>query len=456
MVHRYLQSLVFCLLLPSFAQASTEGFLESHPLAVLPFAAMLLAIAVLPLFAERFWECHYRKLYVALGLSGPVLFYLAWLEWEGQPGLRRLAEALLDYAEFIVLLGSLYVVCGGIILRGYRPPSPLVNGALLLAGAVSASLIGTTGASMLFIRPVLRINAGRKFNRHIPVFFIFLVSNLGGLLTPLGDPPLFLGFLRGIPFFWTLSLWKQWLVAVGIVLAVFLVWERRALSREPHVDPEALPINEPFRLGGSLNFVFLAGILAAVLMQSDAVAGLVHLPRLHRPWGSAVMLVMAGLSLWLTPTALRHYNQFGWAAIIEVAILFLGIFVTMVPALALLEHAQGHTLGLDAAWKYFWISGTLSSFLDNAPTYLTFATVAAEGHPFAWLTGEQSLILQAISAGSVLMGANTYIGNGPNFMVKALADHAGYRTPSFFGYMLYSIGILLPTFVLITVLFYLP
>lgn len=438
------------------AAAAEESPLRTHPFSILPFVLMLLAIAIFPLFFERFWHSNLRKLFVALGMSLPIVLYLGWLELGGEPGVRKLGETLIEYVQFMILLGSLYTVCGGILIRGLRQPTVATNAGILLGGAVLANLIGTTGASMLLIRPMLRMNVARKHHHHIPVFFIFLVSNLGGLLTPLGDPPLFLGFLRGVDFFWTLGLWKHWLVVVGTVLAVFIVWDRIAFAREPDDASDLAEEQQPFALAGGINFLFLAGILAAVLLQSDRVAGLIGLTRLSGFWGATAMVAMAVLSLVATPKALRIDNDFAWGAIIEVAVLFLGIFITMVPALALLEQAEGRTLGLDAPWKYFWLSGLLSSFLDNAPTYLTFATIAAEGESFSTLLRDQPLILQAISAGAVFMGANTYIGNGPNFMVKALADAAGYRTPSFFGYMLYSGAVLIPTFVIITLLFFRP
>jgi Na+/H+ antiporter NhaD/arsenite permease-like protein len=458
--------------------------LDVHPASVVPFVLLLLAIALLPVLAGHFWHSNFRKLLVAMVLAAPVIAYLMWLEHvDGQPALAKLEHALLEYADFIILLAALYTVAGGIVLEGDLRASAWTNTLLLALGAVLANLIGTTGASMLLIRPFLLMNVGRYRDRHLPVFFIFIVSNLGGLLTPLGDPPLFLGFLRGVDFFWTLQLTPHWLVAVGCTLTVFFMWDAIAWIHEP---PTVKPRDEPSgsrgspRLRGKLNFVFLAGILAGVLLQSGEVAREVGAwlnqffvcPDLHLVaaadwaeqlqngevfplWGGAVMIAMALLSLLLTSRQVRQANDFAWGAIIEVAVLFIGIFITMVPALQLVA-AHGKDFGITEPWQYFWLTGSLSSFLDNAPTYLTFATLAAGQTDLTPLMNNQPLILQAISCGAVFMGANTYIGNGPNFMVKAIADSMNYRTPSFFGYMLYSIFILLPIFGLVTWLFFRP
>lgn len=451
--------------------------LHVHPISVAPFVILLLCIAILPLVAGHFWHSNLKKLLVSLGLATPVLIYLLML---GPLGTHKLVDAVLEYAMFIALLGSLYTVSGGIVLEGDLRPSATVNVGFLLVGAVLANFIGTTGASMLLIRPYLKINALRYKKSHLPVFFIFLVSNLGGLLTPLGDPPLFLGFLRGVDFFWTLSLWPIWLVACGVVAAVFFLWDAIALSREPKHEMENLPGVGPVRLLGKHNFVYLAGILAMILFLSPAICAKIGIPSpielacriLGMPQLGPTdevpmsvfavrallfvgpMAVLSGLSMLTTSRQLRKENDFSWGAILEVAALFIGIFIAMVPALALLE-TDGEKLGIDSPAKFFWATGMLSSFLDNAPTYVSFATLAAHGTDFAVLMQpENALILKAISAGAVLMGANTYIGNGPNFMVKAIADESGYQTPSFFGYMLYSGLILLPTFGLITYLFF--
>ncbi len=385
------------------------------------------------------------------------------LEFHKQPGLLSLEHSLIgEYVPFIVLLGSLYVISGGIVLSLNIRPGPLVNGILLAIGAVLANFIGTTGASMLLIRPYLRINKPRQNVGHLPIFFIFMVSNLGGLLTPLGDPPLFLGFLRGIDFFWTTSLWPQWLLANGLVLSVFLVWDTVAYSRDPFHSAETTPeppdVSEKdagqFRIRGLINFLLLVGVIGAVLAK----------PIFREELGEAfpanlasegIMVCLGIASMLLTPRTLRKENGYSWAPIIEVAALFVGIFITMVPALALLQE-HGHEFGLSEPWQYFWLTGSLSGFLDNAPTYLTFATMASGAAGIASLPQMAPQILAAISCGAVFLGAMTYIGNGPNFMVKAISDEQNYRTPSFFGYMVYSISILVPIFILIMFVFFSP
>jgi Na+/H+ antiporter NhaD/arsenite permease-like protein len=444
---------------------------------VAPFAGLLLAIAILPLVAGHFWHSNRNKAIVAGLFSLPTLGYLFYLELaEHQPGLHALQHVLHEYIAFIILLGSLYTVAGGIVVDLNVRPGPLVNGSILGVGAVLANFIGTTGASMLLIRPYLRINKERINTGHLPIFFIFVVSNLGGLLTPLGDPPLFLGFLRGVDFVWTLQLWPQWLIANGAVLMIFLLWDTLAFQREAgYTSPpaDAPPAGRArFGLRGTFNGIFLLGILVAVLLQSEKIAHALQdglnqffaTPELHltSPWPEALMVLMGLLSMLLTSRALRQANAFSWGAITEVAVLFVGIFITMIPALVLLRN-HGGAFGVTEPWQYFWLTGSLSSFLDNAPTYLTFASLATAEAPAAelahvpmgtWLMIHRPNLLAAISCGAVFMGANTYIGNGPNFMVKAIADEAGYRTPSFFGYLLYSCVILLPVFALITVLFF--
>lgn len=419
---------------------------------VLPFAGLLLSIALLPLLAEKFWHSNRNRALVSIGLALPIVGYLLYLEFvEHQPGLEKLEHALREYLEFIAVLAALYTVAGGIMIDADLRPTPWVNTAIFAIGAVLANVIGTTGASMLLIRPLLRLNAVRRQRGHLPIFFIFLVSNLGGLLTPLGDPPLFLGFLGGVDFFWTLSLAPLWAVVNGLVLLIAFGWDTVAYRREP--APEQFP-RQHGNLGirGGINFLFLAGILAAVLLQSQ---GLLGDYRLTQPWPILIMTAMALLSWVLTPGALRRQNDFTWDAMIEVAVLFLGIFITMVPALALLTQHRDQ-LGIEQPWQYFWLTGILSGLLDNAPTYLTFATLAAGGPDFHALSIENKLVLQAISAGAVFMGALTYIGNGPNFMVKSIAERMGYPMPSFFGYLGYSSVILLPVLALATYWFFLP
>jgi Na+/H+ antiporter NhaD/arsenite permease-like protein len=425
-----------------------------------PFVLVLLTIALLPLLAARWWHANRNKALVVAVITVPTAGYL----WSlGEPGQAGLLHELAEYFSFIVLLLALYVISGGIVLRGDLAGRPRTNLLFLAAGAILANVIGTTGASMVLIRPVLRINSQRKHTSHIPIFFIFSVSNLGGLLTPLGDPPLFLGFLKGVDFFWTLSLWREWLLANGLVLGVFYIWDSVAYRRESpeNIWTELIRFHRLRVAGLAVNAPLLAVVLLAVLFQSAKVGqgvgnsfGLGDLT-LVRPWGELVMLVAVGLSLVLSPRYLHRENRFAWGPIAEVAILFVGIFVTMVPALALLRD-HGANLGVTESWQFFWLTGSLSAFLDNAPTYVAFGTLAAEGDDFSVLmAAERSLVLAAISCGAVFMGACSYIGNGPNFMVKAIAEEAGYRMPSFFGYIVrYTVPVLLPVFALVTLVFF--
>jgi Na+/H+ antiporter NhaD/arsenite permease-like protein len=453
---RLAAALVVLLTLPATAWAAAEsGPPPALPLwSAVPFLLLLLCIAVLPLAAGHWWHSNRNKGLVAAALALPTGLYLVFAQLvQGLPTLHPLHESILEYASFIILLGSLYVVAGGIVISGDPPAGPLTNTGILALGAVLTNLIGTTGASVLFIRPLLRINRYRKHRTHLPVFFIFTVSNVGGLLTPLGDPPLFLGFLNEVPFEWTLTLWPQWLVVNGSVLAIFHVWDTLALRRESgQAVPASAEPRQPIRVEGLINLLFLAGVIGAVLLQ-----GQIRNQVLREVVPPALMLAMGALSLAYTPQRLRQANAFTWEPIIEVAVLFAGIFVTMVPALAILE-ANSARLGevVSEPWQYFWLTGLLSGCLDNAPTYVTFAKLASGSNEIGWLAGHNPRVLSAISCGAVFMGALTYIGNGPNFMVKAIAEEAGYKMPSFFGYVAYSCLVLLPVMVVVTVIFFRP
>ncbi|MCI0408200.1 MAG: sodium:proton antiporter, partial [Acidobacteria bacterium] len=349
--------------------------------------------------------------------------------------------------------------------------TPVVNAGVLAAGAILANVIGTTGASMLLIRPVLRANEKRQYQVHIMVFFIFIVSNIGGLLTPLGDPPLFLGFLRGVPFEWTFRLLPYWLLMNAALLVIFYFWDKHRFEGE-RVSPtegsaELLRAREKLNVEGKINVLLLLGVVA-VAFGVGRFGGQIGLSSEHaRKWAQAIgMGFFAALSLLMTRGETHGANRFTFHPILEVAVLFAGIFATMIPALAILE-ARGGQLGLREPWHFFWATGLLSSILDNAPTYLTFAATASGlmGTEAAHLNqlihaakggirGET--LLTAVSVGAVLMGANTYIGNGPNFMVKAIAEEAGVKMPSFFGYLKYSVGILIPLFILVTLIFFRP
>ena len=412
----------------------TEVFVPSLAWA-LPFAGLLLSIAVLPLAAPHFWESNLRKLGIAAVLGAPVLV----LYLRAHP--RALVHTAEDYVSFIVLLGGLFVISGGILLEGDLEATPRTNGAFLGIGALLASFVGTTGASMLLIRPLLQTNRERKHVAHTVVFFIFLVSNIGGCLTPLGDPPLFLGYLQGVPFTWTFRLFVPWLFTTALVLAVYVLWDRRAHASEARAD-----LKRDFyevrrlRIAGKENFVLLLGVLGAVAL-------------LKAPWREAAIVGLSVLSYARTDPELHKANRFTFHPILEVAVLFAGIFVTMLPALDLLR-ARGAELGVREPWQFFWATGALSSFLDNAPTYLTFLALAQGLGLRADVVGVPQAILVAISLGAVFMGANTYIGNGPNFMVRSIAEERGVKMPSFGGYMLYSAGVLIPVFVAVTLVFF--
>lgn len=425
----------------------------------LPFVALLLAIALAPLAAPRWWH-HNRNKGLVVGLvSAPILVYL------GMHAPELLREKLHEYIGFIVVIGALFVVTGGIHIQGSLAGTPLVNTGVLGLGAVLANLLGTTGASVLLIRPLLRANKRRKRVAHIVIFFIFIVANCAGLLTPIGDPPLLLGFLKGVPFGWTLRLWPQWLLINGILLVIFNLWDQWALNRDekelPGSQHEEVLIHEPLRVTGGIEMLVLLGVIVTIVAAGQAAAG-------GRPWGQNVrevlIVLLALFGYFAGSQDRRTRNVFTFGPIIEVAVLFAGIFATMAPVLEMLNAwAQRPDFELTKPVHFFWASGALSSVLDNAPTYLAFAASAAGLQGIAphgayigtlALHPEAAKLLAAISTGSVFMGANTYIGNAPNFMVKAIAEENGVKMPSFFGYMAYSIGILLPLFVLVSLVFF--
>jgi Na+/H+ antiporter NhaD/arsenite permease-like protein len=408
------------------------------------FVAMLLCIAVLPLAAEKWWHSNLNKLWVSLALGLPILaLYL----WQGRP--EALLHTAEEYVAFLMLLGSLFVISGGILLRGDLRATPLTNTGFLALGTVLASFMGTTGASMLLIRPLLKTNSERTHTVHTVLFFIFTASNIGGCLTPLGDPPLFMGYLRGVPFTWTFGLAPEWLAVNALLLLVYFVWDNVAFNREPSAAllRDKMRV-EPLRILGNLNWPLLAGVVASVAFITKPIF-------VPESWlfhdREVVMLALALASLWMTAPEVRRGNRFTWHPIVEVAVLFFGIFLTMIPALELLR-AHGATLGVREPWHFFWATGILSAFLDNTPTYLTFFALA-EGlggsGPIPGVAMSEAL-LRAISLGAVFFGANTYIGNAPNFMVKSIAEEQGLRMPSFFGYFLLSALILFPIFIAVT------
>src|SRR5205809_2897190 len=396
---------------------------------------MLLAIALCPLWVPHWWESNRNKLAVSAVLGAPVLaLYL-----QREPAaLVRMAE---EYVSFIMLLAGLYVISGGIRLRGDLVATPLTNTLFLATGSVLASFVGTTGASMLLIRPLLQTNRERRHVKHTLIFFIFLVSNVGGMLTPLGDPPLFLGYLSGVPFAWTFRLWPQWLFMVAVLLLLYFLWDTRRYVHEPlaALRRDRAEI-EPLRVRGGLNALGLALVVLAVAF-------------LHAPWREIAIVAVAGVSLWRTPASVRRANGGTAYPMTEVAVLFFGIFLTMIPALELLR-VRGGELGVRAPWQFFWATGVLSSFLDNAPTYLTFLALGQGLGLAREVADVPHTHLTAISVGAVAMGANSYIGNAPNFMVKSIAEEQGVKMPSFIGYMLYSGLILLPLFAVVTLIFF--
>ena len=532
---------------PSWASGGTceslpgSGIGDMSVFWVIPFAGLLLSIAVVPMVAGHWWHHNRNQLLTSLGWASPVLVYLGYLAFadSGRLGCEAgtgLVHAVIEYVSFIALLGSLFVISGGILLKGDLQGKPYINTAFLLVGAVICNLIGTTGASMLLIQPMLRTNAARKNTWHIPLFFIFLVSNVGGSLTPIGDPPLFLGYLRGVPFEWTLThLWWIWVPTVGLLLATFFVLDTWQYGRESaQVRQSDARSVEPLGLEGSVNFLLLGGVIAAVLLLSPvghapkaddhsgdhhgaldlmqvapqivlptpayaeppapagvqagadhgtaagAVASAAHHDEGGISWDprdwflrEIAMVALAVVSMWVTSRRIRERNKFEFGPIIEVAALFVGIFVAMVPATAMLQ-ANGAALGLKEPWQFFWATGALSAFLDNAPTYVTFASVACGIDPTCvtpndlspLALGPSATILMAISLGSVFLGAGSYIGNGPNFMVRAIAENYTmevrskgadgtemvetvhpYKMPSFFAYIGYAALFLGPVFI---------
>ncbi len=439
---------------------------------IIPFVGILLSIALFPLFAPKFWEHHYPKVsaFWALLFAVPFLIF-----YGGDAFYEILHIYLVDYFPFIILLWGLFTVSGGILLRGTLKGTPTVNTLILVIGAALASWMGTTGAAMLLIRPIIRANAHRKNKMHIIIFFIFLVANIGGSLTPLGDPPLFLGFLHGVPFFWTFNIFPHMLFMVVCLLVIFFILDTIMYKREKAApDPQE---KVPLKLEGLHNFIFLAGILGAVLMSGKWRPGGFYLFDVHVQFQNLsrdiIIIAMGLLSLITTAKITRKDNKFTWEPIREVAYLFAGIFMTIVPALALLRAGSEGKLAfimetVKDPWHYFWVTGILSSFLDNAPTYLTFFNSAlgslnlTEPQVHSILTGavhspvgnEFVFLLKAISAGAVFFGANTYIGNAPNFMVRSIAEENKIKMPSFFGYMIWSVGILGPLFVAVTFVFF--
>jgi len=443
--------------LPIAATAASGGDHEKfvpEMIWVLPFVLMLGSIAVLPLVAEHWWHSNKNRFLVAVVCGLPVLgLFAAHGDW------HTIGHTVHEYASFLILLGVLYTASGGIVLRGDLKATPAVNTTFLAIGSLLASFMGTTGAAMLLVRPLIRTNSERQFTVHTVIFFIFTVCNVGGCLTPLGDPPLFLGYLRGVPFDWTFNLMPAWGFALGLLLVIYFLvdsyyWKKEDMAHKLHEKVDV----QPLRIAGSFNFVWLAAVILSVALLTPSnvsewmnVAEHDFLPTYGRDLALVLLAVIAYAS---TSSDYRRANEFSWEPIIEVAALFFGIFLSMMAAIRLLE-VHGPQLGLETPIQFFWITGILSSFLDNAPTYVVFfetaKTLASDGS--ASIAGVRETLLIAISLGAVFMGAMTYIGNAPNFMVKAIAEQRGVKMPSFFGYMIWSVVFLFPVFFLATLIF---
>ena len=461
---------------------AAEAHDEPHPayFMVLPFCLLLAAIALFPLMhaTEHWWDNNTHKFYVAGGLGLVTLLYYLFAyghpidkhfldhqvvaphgspAWE-LPWVIFQNSIFNDFVPFIILLFALFTICGGIRISGDLVAHPGTNTVFLLVGALLASFIGTTGAAMLLIRPLLETNAERKKVAHTVVFFIFIVCNCGGCLLPIGDPPLFIGYLKGVEFLWTLKLWKEWALVNGALLVIYFLWDtlfaypheakrdiKRDITQTRKLTIDGLMPNAPL-----LICVVLA---TALLGPTKPFPGTNWLPWLYLR--EVVQLALVGVSLLLTAPRIRPANNFSYGAIVEVGALFIGIFICMQPALQILD-VKGASLGIDTTAKFFWFTGALSSLLDNAPTYLVFFETAKTlpDRGVAEMADVAVDFLAAISLGAVFMGANTYIGNGPNFMVKTIAEKSGIKMPSFFGYMAYSFGVLIPLFIVITFVFF--
>lgn len=471
-----LGALLLCNPIMAFAAETTAaGETGSVPLWLcIPFAGLLLCIAILPLVKAEWWEAHQPHAVVFWSL----LFIIPFAALYGAgDAMETVLECIVnDYLTFIILLFGLFCVSGNITMSGDLAGSPRINVGLLALGTLLSSWIGTTGASMLMIRPIIKMNAWRRKRRHIVIFFIFMVSNMGGCLTPIGDPPLLMGFMRGVPFFWSLHLLPLLLFNMVVLLFLFYWIDMRAyrIDIARGLKPDISKPGTEVKIRGAHNLIFIVMIVAAVILSGT----LPGMPVFQDAEGSVrgirifgevvltfpaiieivVILLAAFLSFKTTDVSVRRENHFTWGAIQEVAILFVGIFITMQPALMILK-ANGAKLGITEPFQMFWTTGMLSSFLDNTPTYLVFLTTAGAlglGEGMATSLGVVPIkMLTAISAGAVFMGANTYIGNAPNFMVKSIADENGIRMPSFFGYLLWSFGILVPVFLLDTLVFFL-
>lgn len=418
---------------------------------ILPFVLMLLSIALFPLFWNHFWEKNRNKLYVAIILSIPVVIYLLANNFSEE----LIHTMVFDYVPFLILLGALFTITGGIFLTGDIEAKPSINSLFLGIGAVLASFMGTTGAAMLLIRPVIQTNKERKFKVHTILFFIGIIANCGGLLTPLGDPPLFMMYLRGAHFTWFLKLFPEWLLTNALLLVIYYFVDTYYYKKEPISAIIRDETNiRPIKIQGKRNFIFLAGVVLAVAFINEQYLSFINISPYFKFIREAVILLMAYLSMLFTPKLLRTSNNFTWHPIEEVAYLFFGIFITMVPALLYLQINAKH-LGIQSVGQFYYFTGLLSSFLDNTPTAVTFHSLALGLgiNTGTLVAGIPEMLLKAISTGAVFFGSMTYIGNGPNFMVKAVAEENNIKMPHFFAYMFkFSLIVLLPIFILVQLL----
>ncbi len=431
--------------------------MEEHAISVslislIPFVLMLGSIAVFPLFWNHFWEKNSNKLIIALVLSVPILIYLPIIG-----GTHKLIETLVfDYVPFLVLLGALFTITGGIYLTGDIEAKPAINSAFLGIGAILASLMGTTGAAMLLIRPVIQTNKERQFKVHTILFFIGIVANCGGLLTPLGDPPLFMMYLRGAPFFWFLQLGTEWLVTNVLLITIYYFVDRHFYNKESEaVKVRDLTNIRPIKLQGKLNFIWLLGVVLSVAFLNSQYLPFIESNEWFKFIREGAIVLMAVFSVFLTPRLVRESNNFTWEPIKEVAYLFLGIFITMIPCLLYLEH-HAKTLGVSSATQFYYATGFLSSILDNTPTALTFHSLAVGlglTDP-SMIAGIPEYLMKAIAVAAVFFGSLTYIGNGPNFMIKSVAEENNIKMPDFFSYVYkFSLIVLLPVFIIVELLF---
>lgn len=441
---------------PGYYAGGAEHHVEPiSPLWAIPFVLILLCIAIFPLAAPDFWHHNYWKISIFVFAIPMLIVNLFFL---GDFAHYTMIHEIQSYISFILLIGSLFTISGAILLRGTLVGKPLLNTIILGIGTLLASFMATTGASMLLIRPLIRANAFRTKKVHTIIFFIFTVSNCGGLLTPLGDPPLFLGFLKGVPFEWTLNLVPEWLVVNGIILLIYFIWDTKVYQKEVKEgllkeDPNNIE-KEPLKVEGLVQFIFLFGVLLSIYFHGTLSQQIDGWPSFGPMEGAMALMWILSLVVSGTKSKIRVDNEFSWFPIKEVASLFAGIFACMVPALILLN-LYGGQFGVDTPTEFFWVTGLLSSFLDNAPTYVVFLELNTTVlHTDVAGVVKEFNNLAAISCGAVFMGANSYIGNAPNFMVKAIAEEQGINMPSFFGYMLYSVAILIPIFILVTFIFF--